>query len=226
MLPKPAATPEEEMQQFLDHAVHDLRAALRKIATSSEILIEEHPEIAACTAILAGVARSTAILAGISSYSTALGLARYSFAPVKVEHALDAALRSLDGQIRETGAIVTQSALPELVADKERLTDVFRILISNALTYRNTAPPQLSVSAQENSDRWILSVRDNGIGIAPKYQERVFDPFYRLHGSEIPGVGLGLATCRKILEVHRGRIWIESEEGAGATFLFALPEDH
>jgi chemotaxis family two-component system sensor kinase Cph1 len=214
------------MRQFLDQAVHDLRAALRKIATSGEILLEEHPEIAACPAILAGVARSTAILAGISSYSTALGVARYSFAPVRAELALDAALRSLDGQIRETGAIVTHSALPEVVADKERLTDMFRILISNALTYRNTDPPQVDVSAQASSDRWIVSVRDNGIGIAPKYQERVFDPFYRLHGSEIPGVGLGLATCRKILEAHRGQIWIESEEGAGATFLFTLPLDH
>jgi light-regulated signal transduction histidine kinase (bacteriophytochrome) len=136
---------------------------------------------------------------------------------------VDSALAGLDRQLRDTGGQVIRTPLPEVVGDRERLTDLFRIVLSNALTYRSTQPPRIEVSARVASDEWILQVRDNGIGIAPKYQADIFRPFNRLHGSDIPGVGLGLATCRKILEGHGGRIWIESEPGAGSTFLFAIP---
>lgn len=221
-----AATHEQdEMQRFLDHAIHDLRAALRKIGTLIELLREERPGDTAYPEIMEGVARSTAILDGMSHYSIALSSADYLFTTVRMESALNAALRGMETQIRETGAKITHGALPEVVGDKERLTDLFRILISNALNYRSAETPKVDIAARAEPDEWILSVRDNGIGIAPKYQERLFDPFYRLHGSEIPGVGLGLAIGRKLLEAHRGRIWIESEAGVGATFLFALPRE-
>jgi chemotaxis family two-component system sensor kinase Cph1 len=220
---RPTTDEPEEMQRFLDHAVHDLRAVVRRIGIRVELLQEERDGDEAFREIMQGVRRSTAILDGISQYSTALRAADNSFTKLKVEIALNAALRGMEKQIRESGARITHGALPEVVSDPERLTELFRILISNALTYRSAEAPKVEIGARAGSDEWILSVRDNGIGIAPRYQERVFDPFYRLHGSEIPGVGLGLAIGRKLLETHRGRIWVESEAGAGATFYFALP---
>lgn len=218
-----ATTPVEEMQKFLDHVVHDLRAVLRKIGVTAELLGGGHLEDSRYPAILDGVGQGTAILAAISIYSTAMGATHYSFGSVKIDLAVDAALAQLDGQVRETGGNIVRGTLPEVVGDLERLIDVFRILLSNALTYRSAHPPSVTINARMDDGEWILSVRDNGIGIAPKYQGDLFRPFYRLHGSEIPGVGLGLATCRKILEAHKGRIWIESEQGAGATIYFTLP---
>jgi chemotaxis family two-component system sensor kinase Cph1 len=225
-MPLPAMCAETsvgEMQRFLDHAVHDLRAVLRKIGTSIEILGEGHLQDAPYPAILDGVAQGAAILAAIGTYSTAMGVTHYSFGPVKVDLAVDTALARLEGQIRATGGTVVCGPLPEVVGDRERLTDLFRILLSNAFTYRSAPPPKVSINARLDSGEWIFSVRDNGIGIAPKYHGGLFRPFYRLHGSEIPGVGLGLATTQKILEAHKGRIWIESDLGAGATFYFTLP---
>jgi len=217
------ATPADEMQRFLDHAVHDLRAVFRKIGMSIEILGEGHLQDAPYPAILEGVVHGSAILSAIGAYSAAVGPTCYSFESVKIDLALDIALGRLDRQMRDTGGTVTRGLLPEVVADRERLTELFCILLSNALTYRSAQPPRVAIDARMEAAEWILSVRDNGIGIAPKYQGDLFRPFYRLHGSEIPGVGLGLATCRKILEAHKGRIWIESNQGSGATFHFTLP---
>jgi chemotaxis family two-component system sensor kinase Cph1 len=213
----------EDMQGFLDHAVHDVRAALRKIRTSIELSDQDNGGSGAYPAILEGVADCDAILAGISIYSTAIGAAQYSFIHSSLELAADTAIAHLDAQIRETGGAVARHSLPELNVDKERVTDLFRILITNALAYRGSEPPRVEISAQADPSEWIFSVSDNGMGIAAKYQRGLFKPFYRLHGSEIPGVGLGLASCRKIVEAHRGRIWVQSEEGAGATFSFSLP---
>lgn len=219
------STTEDEMPRFLDHAVHDLRAALRKVGTLVEILSEAHPEDPTCSDILEGVSKGGAILEGMSRYSTALWASGYTHTRLKLENALHAALRGLDAEIQASGAQIRHAGLPEVVGDKDRLTDLFRILLSNALTYRGTDAPKVDVGARAEADVWVVSVRDNGIGVASRYQERLFEPFYRLHGAEIPGVGLGLAVGRKILEAHRGRIWVESEPGVGSTFLFALPRN-
>jgi chemotaxis family two-component system sensor kinase Cph1 len=109
--------------------------------------------------------------------------------------------------------------------DVDRLKALFRNLIDNALKYTDATAPRINIQVKPNSGDWIFSVRDNGIGIDQKYWHDLFTPFKRLHGSEIPGVGLGLVICRKIVETHGGRIWIESPAGGGTAFLFTLPKE-
>jgi chemotaxis family two-component system sensor kinase Cph1 len=133
------------------------------------------------------------------------------------------ALTSLEREVRETGAVITYDRLPRVVGDRDRLTSLFRHLIDNALKYRGAEAPQIEIQAQQDQGNWLFSIRDNGIGIDPKYWAGIFAPFRRLHGSEISGVGLGLAICTKILDAHRGTIRIESTVGRGTTFFFTIP---
>jgi two-component system, chemotaxis family, sensor kinase Cph1 len=222
---------ERDTQRLLGGTVHDLRSAERGIATSIEILrgiLAEAPNDeaeAAFQRLLAGAAKMNLILTGVSNYSLSLPGARHSFGLVPMESILRSAVASLDREISESGAVISHAALPDVWGEGERLRVLFRILIDNALKYRSAATPQIDIRAKRDAESWIFSVTDNGIGIDPKYWQDLFTPFKRLHGSEIPGAGLGLATCRKILETHRGRIWIESEPGTGTTFLFSLPAE-
>ena len=124
--------------------------------------------------------------------------------------------------IRSSGALIEIGDLPPVIASEPDLELVFRNLIGNSLKYRGDNVPAIRITATTDGDRCTFRVSDNGIGIAPEFHERVFGLFKRLHGNEIPGTGVGLALTRKLIEKHGGRIWIESEEGHGATFLFEL----
>ena len=142
------------------------------------------------------------------------------------ETALNEALANLRVSIEESGATVTHDLLPDLTTDDTQLVQVLQNLIGNAIKYRGAAPPLVHVSAKKNGDKeWIFSVRDNGLGIAPQYFERIFIIFQRLHGrQEFNGTGIGLAICKKIVERMGGRIWVESQLEKGSTFYFSLPE--
>jgi chemotaxis family two-component system sensor kinase Cph1 len=218
-----------ETRRLLDGVVHDLRAAERGIRTATEILRDELGEALAGPAeatfqhLLEGAARMNPILTGVSSYSVSLPAARHAFARVPTQVALRLALASLDREIQESGAVISHDPLPEVLGDPDRLQALFRHLIDNALKYRDAAAPRINIQVKADSGHWTFSVRDNGIGIDRKYWSDLFTPFKRLHGSEIPGVGLGLVTCRKIVETHGGRIWIESPADGGTAFLFTLP---
>ena len=218
-----------ETQRLLNGVVHDLRAAERGIRVAAELLGDElgdaltGPAEATFQQLLEGVARMNPILAGVSSYSVSLPAARHAFVRVPMEVALRSARVSLDREVRECGAVISHDPLPEVLGDSERLQALFRNLIDNALKFRDATPPRIDVQVKANPGHWIFSVQDNGIGIDQKYWDNLFTPFKRLHGSEIPGVGLGLVICRKIVETHGGRIWIESPAGGGTAFLFALP---
>jgi light-regulated signal transduction histidine kinase (bacteriophytochrome) len=129
----------------------------------------------------------------------------------------------LQSSISECGAEIVVGQLPIVSGNVLHLAQLFENLIGNALKYRSEKAPRITVNAQESGAEWIFSVADNGIGIAPEYQAQIFGIFKRLHGEEYPGTGIGLATCKKIVERHGGTIWVESETGRGAKFCFTLP---
>ena len=138
---------------------------------------------------------------------------------------LESALRNLHHAIEDTGAEVTSDGLPRALAHETPLLEVFQNLVSNALKYRREGmAPRIHVSARQQDGEWEFSVADNGIGIPPKHIESVFQPFKRLHGDKIPGAGMGLAICSRIVKQLGGRIWVESD-GSGSTFRFTLPTD-
>jgi light-regulated signal transduction histidine kinase (bacteriophytochrome) len=171
-----------------------------------------------------GVVKMTALLKALSEYSLALHIEDGSFAPVPTDSLVRAAVAAIAPMIRDTGASVDYTALPSVIGNWEHLSMLFRNILTNALHYRGAAPPHVTISVERDGDDWRFAVRDNGIGIDAKYRDLIFAPFQRLHGSEKPGAGLGLATCKRIVERHGGRIWVESAIGDGSTFLFTLPE--
>ncbi len=143
---------------------------------------------------------------------------------IETGEVLRPALQNLQAAIEESGAVVTQSALPAVLADQDQLSQVFQNLIANAVKYgRPDEPPRVHISAQAHSEGWLFVVQDNGIGVAPEDRHRIFEPFKRLHGHSIPGTGMDLAICRRIVELHGGRTWMASEPGRGSRFFFTLP---
>ncbi len=148
-----------------------------------------------------------------------------TFHPTDCSAVLDQVITNLQIAIEENGVVITRDALPTVLADSNQLIRLFQNLISNAVKFRSKESPQIHISAKKKKNEWIFSVRDNGIGIAPEYFERIFVIFQRLHGrEEYPGTGIGLAVSKRIVERHGGRIWVESEPGKGSTFYFTIPD--
>jgi light-regulated signal transduction histidine kinase (bacteriophytochrome) len=144
--------------------------------------------------------------------------------PTDSETILQQTLQILQIQIAESGAMVTSDPLPTVRADRTQLGMLWQNLLSNAVKFHGQEPPRIHIPAQRQGAEWVFSVHDNGIGLDPKQAERIFVVFQRLHTrTEYPGTGIGLAICKKIVERHGGRIWVESAPGQGATFLFTLP---
>lgn len=143
---------------------------------------------------------------------------------VSAEELVKEALDNLQFSIEESGATITYESLPVIKGDSTQLVMVFQNLLGNAIKFHGSAPPCIHIGAQREGDEWIFSVRDNGIGLDPQFAERIFVIFQRLHNrSSYPGTGIGLAICKRIIQRHRGRIWVESKAGEGATFYFTLP---
>ena len=133
------------------------------------------------------------------------------------------ALLNLQVAIEQSGAIITSDKLPTVAAEEVLVLQLFQNLISNSIKYKSADSPRIHVWAEKVEEGWLFAVKDNGIGIEPEDAERVFGMFKRLHGSNIPGSGIGLAICKKVVERQGGRIWVESEAGRGSTFKFTLP---
>jgi chemotaxis family two-component system sensor kinase Cph1 len=141
-----------------------------------------------------------------------------------VQAALDEALANLRKAITEKGAVVTHGKLPTILTNRMQMIQLFQNLIGNSLKFCGDRSPLIHIGAERKGDEWVFSVRDNGIGIAPQHRERIFQIFQRLHGRETyPGTGIGLAICKKVVERHEGRIWVESQLGEGSTFFVGLP---
>jgi len=145
-------------------------------------------------------------------------------APMKLEDALQRAMQNLSYVREDSGGTITYDEMPTIVADELQMTQLFQNLIGNALKFHGKEAPKVEVSAVRKDDNWIVSVRDNGIGIDPKYRDRIFELFQRLHTrDEYPGTGIGLTIAKKIVQRHGGKIWMDSEPGKGTTFCFTIP---
>lgn len=218
----------KELEQFSYRVAHDLTEPLRTIITHTQLMqaarrTQPPPDTTESMRFVVEAARRMQVfIDGLLAYSRVThegGETR----DVDSEQLLAVARADLSTAIQESGATLTHGVLPRIHV-APGFEQVFLNLISNAIKYRKPAvPPEIHIDAREEGEDWVFSVRDNGIGIEPRYQDYVFQPFQRLHGREIPGSGIGLATVRKILEANRGSIWLESEPGKGSTFCFRLP---
>ncbi|HET6325064.1 MAG TPA: ATP-binding protein, partial [Planctomycetaceae bacterium] len=149
-----------------------------------------------------------------------------TFETVDCNTVLVQALANLHASVVESGAVITSDRLPTLSGNASQLLQLIQHLLGNAIKYRSKEPPTVHLATERIDGGWHVFVRDSGIGIAPAQHERIFDIFHRLHSREqIPGSGVGLATCRAIVERHGGRIWVESQPGQGSVFHFTLPSE-
>lgn len=224
---------QEEFQQFALRASHDFQESFRAVNTFSQLLAEARGDALSdqerqyLDYMLKGSDRMRDLLDYLLIYSQASSENSTSHTNVNLASVAHAALKSLHRPISESGASVRLgSALPVVCANFQRLQQVLRSLITNAIKYRKPdAPVEVQIeAARDVPGHWKVSVRDNGIGIAKQYHESVFAPFKRLHGKTIPGCGMGLAICRRIIEAHGGRIWVDSIPGSGCDFQFTLRE--
>ncbi len=216
---------EEEWQNFVYAAFHDLREPLRSISAFAQLLERQHSEDKEAAElkvfIIEGVERVNALIEDVLTYVRTGNSQRRTM--LNLSALVQWAMLNLEKPIRETGAKITYHDLPEVLVDESQFVQLFQQLLSNSLKYRSSEPPQIEVSAREEEDAYVISVVDNGIGVEPEYGERIFGAFKRLQGREVSGSGLGLALCRKIVEGHGGRIWVESDGKHGSAFRFTVP---
>jgi signal transduction histidine kinase len=218
----------EDLERFAYMVAHDLNEPLRTITSYAQLLerrmgSQMDPNTSQCMKfIVEGAGRMRSLIHDILHYAKASHDAG-GLVPTDTEETLASVVASLESAIEGSGAIITHDALPVVLADS-RLDHVFQNLISNAIKYsRPDVKPKVHISAKPEHGQWQISVSDNGMGIAPQYKQKVFDIFRRLHGQSIPGSGLGLALCQRIVEDCGGVIWVESELGVGSVFHFKLP---
>ncbi|MEO8370255.1 MAG: chemotaxis protein CheB [Candidatus Solibacter sp.] len=222
-------TTNDELQHFAYALTHDLQEPLRMVVNFTELLGQEYAGKMGAEAdqfiaySVAGALRIEALLKALLAYWEATERRQDSYAMIDCGRVLAEVLLNLHDAIAESGATVTSSPLPTLMAEEVMLTQLFQNLISNAIKYTGENAPRIHISAEKDPEGWLFAVVDNGIGIEPQFAGRVFGMFKRLHGKEIPGTGIGLALCKKIVERKGGRIWVESEPGQGSTFKFTLP---
>jgi signal transduction histidine kinase len=228
---KSLARSNAELERFAYAISHEFQHPLRTIATNvSEI--RQHLQSASiddCARLLSDIDATTKRMAsfasGLLSYSLAGDQRMKILDEVSMEGALQWAIANLRPTIDECGATITREALPSVRGDQAQLAHVFQNLLSNAIKYRSEKAPVVNVSAAESGGELVFAVRDNGAGIPEESRDKIFQMFTRLHGgSAYPGNGIGLAMCRRIIQGHGGRIWVESAVGRGSTFFFSLPQ--
>jgi PAS domain S-box-containing protein len=220
----------KELEQFAYVASHDLQEPLRMVASFTQLLAKRYKDKLDADAnefigyAVDGANRMQKMINDLLSYSRVETRGK-PFEAVGCTAILNQALTNLRMVIEETGAMITQDPLPTVMGEESQLVQLFQNLIDNAIKFRREEPPRIHISAEDRGNDWFFSVKDNGIGIDPQYNERIFIIFQRLHRrEEYPGTGIGLTICKKIVERHGGRVWVDSQPGNGSTFYFTIPK--
>jgi light-regulated signal transduction histidine kinase (bacteriophytochrome) len=220
-----------ELERFAYVASHDLQEPLRMVASFTQLLAKRYSGQLDETAdryihyAVDGAKRMQQLIADLLAYSR-VNNKELDLRQADCEALVVAAMLNLQVAIQENGASVDWDPLPELWVDQAQFVQLFQNLLGNAIKFRRKEePPRIHISAADSGAEWVISVRDNGIGIDPQHAERVFQIFQRLHTmEEFPGTGIGLAVCKKVVERHGGKIWVESEPGVGSAFRFTIPK--
>jgi signal transduction histidine kinase len=218
-----------ELEQFAYVASHDLQEPLRKVASFTQLLQQRYGSQLDDRAdqyidfAVDGAKRMQLLINDLLAFSR-VGRTTDQFRPVDLQESVDAALSNLATLLDETGATVQIGTLPTLVGDPGLLVALWQNLVANAIKFRSEEVPAVTIDAAPRADEWLFSVSDNGIGIEPRFAEKVFVIFQRLHSrEEYEGTGIGLSLCKKIVEFHGGRIWLDTDFGPGARLCFTLP---
>jgi PAS domain S-box-containing protein len=218
-----------ELEQFAYVASHDLQEPLRMVASYVQLLARKYKGQLDADAdefihyAVDGANRMQRLINDLLLYSR-VGTKGRSFVPVDLNLIMDRVMNDLTLAVQESGAEIRRGPMPVVLADEIQMGQLLQNLIGNALKFRGDAKPVVEVGSARQGKEWLCHVKDNGIGIDPQYKERIFMIFQRLHTRDrYPGTGIGLAVCKKIVERHGGRIWVESEPDQGAAFYFTLP---
>ena len=218
----------EELEQFAYVASHDLQEPLRMVSSFTQLLERRYSDKLDNDAkefigyAVDGANRMQRLINDLLDYSR-ITTRGNEFSKIDLSAILAYSIRQLQEKILETGTLVTNDDLPQITGDESQLIRLFQNLIENAIKYKGEFSPRIHISSKSTPGFWHISVKDNGIGIEPQYSERIFQIFQRLHSKEAyPGTGIGLAVCKRIVERHGGKIWIESIEGEGSEFIFTI----
>lgn len=219
----------EDFQRFAYAASHDLQEPVRMVGSYVQLLACRYKGKLDSDAdefihfAMDGAERLQAMIMGLLDFSRVQSRGKPAES-TSCEATFEQAMRDMRAAIEESGAVVTHDPLPTISYDDVQLSRLFQNLIDNAIKFRRDEPPHVHISAEQQGGQWVFSVQDNGMGIAQEQSTRIFNIFDRLHSrEEYPGIGMGLAVCKRIVERHGGRIWVESESGRGSTFYFTVP---
>jgi PAS domain S-box-containing protein len=219
----------EDLRQFAFAASHDLQEPLRMITSYSQLLVKEYSRQLGGDAdlyvrfISEGTSRMRDLLADLLAYAQLSSDILETGGSVDLDAVKRKAIENCKVAIDESKAIIKSDLLPQVTGHEPHFVQLLQNLIENAIKYRSDTPPQISISVQQKEDMWLFAVADNGISIAPEYHKQIFGLFKRLHGKQIPGTGIGLAICQRVVQRYGGKIWVESQLRQGSTFYFTLP---
>ena len=221
----------QDLESFAYSASHDLQEPLRMITSYSQMLVNGFKgqldgEAEICVGfIIDGTRRMKDLLADLLAYTAVDAKTTVAAETLDLNQIVQEVTRSMKLAIEESGAVITSDPLPSISGHRAHFIQLFQNLISNSMKYRSKRPCRIHISVEEENGNRRFAVADNGIGISPQHHEKIFGVFKRLHGKKIPGTGIGLAICQRVVERHHGRIWVESGLDTGATFFFTLPID-